>query len=73
MSYGSINISTVGKGVRQNNRTQLNRIRCSGIKESLEHWYTKVEGNRYFSSLKTFEPTARRWSQSESMGKEIKE
>lgn len=68
MSYRGFNPSSVGKGVRSNHRSQYNWFRCASAAQALEHWDTQIESGRHLDSFKTFEPTARRRSQPESMG-----
>ena len=68
MSYHTNNTRTTGRTVRSNHRAQYNWFRRASVTESLEHWDQEVESGRHFDSFKTFEPTARRWSQPEGMG-----
>ena len=60
MSYGSINSSASGKGVRSNHRSQYHRFRCSSVAEAMEYWDTEIESGRHLDSFKAYESTARR-------------
>ena len=70
MSYRTNYTSSLNRKLRQSDRAQLNRIRCSSVAELLEGDYSSKESDRYLDTVSAIQSKLRRRPQFGGMGEE---